>query len=157
MARTVVASEREALGVNVVLAYSDGRWLARAALDGIRTSGRTRGACLSELLVLEKNRIGGEIFLVVEEDPPALVGVAEVAEILDWDRRKVAVYAGRGLLPPPVAELAGGRVWKRSDIEAFREHRKSSSERAQGRRPRLLSTKLRAGLKRRGTGVSKAK
>ena len=45
-----------------------------------------------------------------------LVGVSEVGAILGWDRRKVSVYHGRGLLPAPVAELKAGTVWRLRDI-----------------------------------------
>ena len=48
-----------------------------------------------------------------------LVGVAEVAELLGWDRRRVSVYHARGLLPAPLAVLRSGPVWHRQDIEAF--------------------------------------
>ncbi|HEY8424603.1 MAG TPA: hypothetical protein VIK73_01135 [Limnochordales bacterium] len=47
-----------------------------------------------------------------------LVGTAEAADILGWDRRKVSVYAARGRLPKPVAVLRCGPVWRRQDIEA---------------------------------------
>lgn len=57
---------------------------------------------------------------------PQYVGVSVAAEILGWDRRKVSVYAGRGLLPQPLTRrqveslgLAGlrpGTVWHREDI-----------------------------------------
>lgn len=46
-----------------------------------------------------------------------LVGTAEIAERLGWDRRKVAVYVGRGLFPPPVVELRMGPVWLWPDVE----------------------------------------
>lgn len=46
-----------------------------------------------------------------------LVGVAEIAERLDWSKGRVTTYAARGLLPEPVAELAGGRVWRWEDVE----------------------------------------
>jgi hypothetical protein len=52
---------------------------------------------------------------------PRLVGVTEAAQILGWDRRRVATYVRRGAFPPPLAELAGGRVWAREDVVAFRE------------------------------------
>lgn len=48
-----------------------------------------------------------------------LVGVAEAAEILGWDKRRVSVYHARGLLPTPLAVLRAGPVWRREDIEAF--------------------------------------
>ena len=51
---------------------------------------------------------------------PDLVGVAEAAAILGWDKRRVATYIKRGSFPAPVAELAGGRVWRRDQIESFR-------------------------------------
>jgi SAM-dependent methyltransferase len=56
--------------------------------------------------------------------PPArgrLVGVAEAARLLGWDRRRVATYVRRGSFPEPVAELAGGRVWAEEDVAAFAE------------------------------------
>ncbi len=52
---------------------------------------------------------------------PEIVGTAEVAEILGWDRRKVSVYYGRGLLPKPIQKLRSGPLWKRSDIEHYKE------------------------------------
>jgi len=48
-----------------------------------------------------------------------LVGVAEAAAILGWDKRRVATYIRRGSFPEPLASLASGRVWDRADIEAF--------------------------------------
>ena len=54
----------------------------------------------------------------VRVDAP-VVGATEAAAILCWDRRKVSVYAARGLLPKPLAWLAMGPVWSRPDIEAF--------------------------------------
>lgn len=48
-----------------------------------------------------------------------LVGAAEAARILGWDRRKVSTYHGRGLLPKPVADLAATPVWRRQDIEDY--------------------------------------
>lgn len=52
---------------------------------------------------------------------PELVGVAEAAAILAWDKRRVATYVKRGSFPEPVASLASGRVWSRQAIEAFRD------------------------------------
>jgi len=64
------------------------------------------------------------VALILEADPPALVGMSEAASILGWDRRKFATYVARGHIPKPVAELAGGRVWRRTDIETFALQRK---------------------------------
>jgi SAM-dependent methyltransferase len=77
--------------------------------------------------------------------PPVadLVGVAEAAAILDWDKRRVATYISRGSFPEPLASLASGRIWERADIEAFaqafrarRDSRARSTARARrSRRP----------------------
>lgn len=48
-----------------------------------------------------------------------LVGVAEAAAILGWDKRRVATYIRRGSFPQPLASLASGRIWDRADVEAF--------------------------------------
>ncbi len=49
-----------------------------------------------------------------------LVGVKEAAEILGWDPRRVATYRSRGSFPEPIAELAMGPVWTRSQIEGYK-------------------------------------
>lgn len=54
-----------------------------------------------------------------------ILGTAELAELLGWDRRKVAVYHGRGHLPKPWAQLASGPIWRRADIDAYLEPSKS--------------------------------
>ena len=53
--------------------------------------------------------------------PGRLVGVAEAARLLGWDKRRVATYVRRGSFPRPVVELAGGRVWALEDVQAFAE------------------------------------
>jgi len=90
------------------------------AVPGCSARGTTRDECLSKLVARARELLGDETPLLLEEEPPALVGISEAAELLGWDRRKVAVYASRGQLPPPVAHLAGGKVWRRADIEAYR-------------------------------------
>ena len=52
---------------------------------------------------------------------PRLVGVAEAARILGWDKRRVSTYVRRGSFPEPVASLAGGRVWDEWDVTEFAE------------------------------------
>jgi SAM-dependent methyltransferase len=61
------------------------------------------------------------IWKVRKADPSAvpLVGVAEAAGILGWDKRRVATYIRRGSFPEPLASLASGRVWDRAEIERF--------------------------------------
>ncbi len=50
---------------------------------------------------------------------PVLAGVAEAAEVMGWDKRRVITYIDRGRFPAPIQALASGRIWLRSDIEAF--------------------------------------
>jgi predicted RNase H-like HicB family nuclease len=96
-------------------------WAAEVpAIRGLSARGTTREECLLKLVVRARTLLGSDAVLLLEEEPPALVGISETAELLGWDRRKVAVYASRGQLPPPVAHLAGGKVWRRADIEAYR-------------------------------------
>ena len=103
--------------INVSVTRAGDAWVASApALGGCQARGSTRSDCLSRLLDCIRQRVGKDVALV-EEQPPELVGVSEAAAILGWDRRKFAVYVARGHLPPPVAELAGGRIWRRADIE----------------------------------------
>jgi hypothetical protein len=75
---------------------------------------------------------------VVVEEVPDLVGVAEAAELLSWDKRRVATYIRRGSFPEPVASLRAGRVWRREDVEdfakAFRARQAARARRARRRR-----------------------
>jgi hypothetical protein len=87
-------------------------WLGRVGDEEIRT--KTRNGCVSAL----RRLIADDAVLIVEETPD-LVGVTEAAEILGWDRRRVVTYVARGAFPRPLASLAGGRVWRRDDVEAF--------------------------------------
>jgi hypothetical protein len=102
----------------------DGTWRGEAAgvaevVDGkadppITAAGRTLRECVQALGLAVEAGPG-------EEDTGALelAGVAEAAAILGWDKRRVATYVRRGSFPEPVASLAGGRVWRRADVEAF--------------------------------------
>lgn len=49
-----------------------------------------------------------------------LVGTAEAAAMLGVERPRIARYRNQGKLPDPVAVLAMGPVWLRTDIEAAR-------------------------------------
>lgn len=53
-----------------------------------------------------------------------LAGVAEAAEILGWDKRKVSTYISRGSLPEPIQRLASGPIWTRKQIEEYRDSKK---------------------------------
>lgn len=48
-----------------------------------------------------------------------LVGLAEIAELLQVRAGTVAQWRHRGLLPPPTAELRMGPVWTRGEIELW--------------------------------------
>lgn len=49
-----------------------------------------------------------------------LVGVAEIAEMLDITRQRVdAIVRTHDDFPQPQAELKAGRVWLRSEVEAW--------------------------------------
>lgn len=76
----------------------------------------------------------GEAVTVLVEVTPLVAGVAEAAEILGWDRRRVVTYIDRGRFPAPVQSLAATRVWLRSDIEAYAKQWRA--KRRAGPRPR---------------------
>ena len=49
--------------------------------------------------------------------PLDLVGVAEIAELLNISRQRVHVIAAtHDDFPDPVADLSAGKIWLRSDI-----------------------------------------
>jgi hypothetical protein len=95
---------------------SGGRWYARV-LDApiyVEVTGTSKLGCLQELRELA----GDESPLTVEV-VPAIAGVAEAAEIMGWDKRRVITYIDRGHFPEPLAWLASGRIWLREDVEAY--------------------------------------
>ena len=55
-----------------------------------------------------------------------LVGIKEAAELIGWSRQKTSVYYRRGLLPPPVAELACGPIWYLDDVARFAEREREA-------------------------------
>jgi hypothetical protein len=95
-----------------------GRWYAHVLdVDAfIEVTGTSRERCLRELREL----IGDDVDLVIEVIP-TVVGVAEAAEIMGWDKRRVITYLDRGSFPDPLTSLASGRIWLREDIEAYAE------------------------------------
>jgi hypothetical protein len=95
---------------------SGGRWFAHV-LDApmfVEVTGTSRRSCLDEL-----RKVAGDDATLTVEVIPSLVGVAEAAEIMAWDKRRVITYIDRGHFPEPIAALAGGRVWLREDVEAY--------------------------------------
>jgi hypothetical protein len=51
---------------------------------------------------------------------PPLVGLAEAAELLGWDKRKVSTYISRGSFPKPLKQLASGPIWTYKEIEDYK-------------------------------------
>lgn len=81
---------------------------------------------LKEKGIQASNGSPGRVNIRIDfEEPPApLVGVAEAAEILGWDKRKVSTYITRGSFPEPDQRLASGPIWTRKQIEDYRDSRK---------------------------------
>ncbi len=52
-----------------------------------------------------------------------LVGYAEAAAILGWDKRRIGIYMQRGAFPVPIQRLASGPIWTRKQIEEYKEGR----------------------------------
>lgn len=111
-----------------------GRW--EAGIDGdpaVRASAASRQRCLQGLRrALDRTHGPAEssqpLTLIVEV-LPVLAGVAEAAEVMGWDKRRVITYIDRGRFPEPVQSLASGRVWLRTDVERYAEdwHSRQSS------------------------------
>jgi hypothetical protein len=80
----------------------------------LEVTATARLACLDEL----REAVGDDVVLTVDVIPP-LAGVAEAAEIMGWDKRRVVTYIDRGHFPEPIAALASGRVWLREDVESY--------------------------------------
>jgi predicted DNA-binding transcriptional regulator AlpA len=51
--------------------------------------------------------------------PVDLVGVPEIAEQLEVDRRTAWRYVNRDDFPKPEAQVSGKRLWKRSAVEGW--------------------------------------
>jgi hypothetical protein len=92
----------------------DERWIGLLASPTIEVEDDTREGCLARL-----RDAAGESATLTVEVLPALAGVAEAAQIMGWDKRRVITYIRRGSFPEPFATLASGRVWRREDVEAF--------------------------------------
>jgi hypothetical protein len=102
----------------------NGRWTATMKSEAeVSASGTTKERCMAGLRralerTLPAGDRGGPVTIVVET-LPALAGVAEAADVLGWDKRRVVTYIDRGTFPEPVQSLASGRVWRRADVEAY--------------------------------------
>jgi hypothetical protein len=98
-----------------------GRWSGQTDSDPvIKATGTTSERCTASLgRSLRRLAAGGEPLTLTVEVVPALAGVAEAAQIMGWDKRRVITYIDRGRFPEPIQSLASGRVWRRSDVERF--------------------------------------
>ena len=88
-------------------------------------TGSSRERCLGALRRGIERRLaqageGAGLTLVVDVIP-RLAGVAEAAQVMGWDKRRVVTYIDRGRFPEPIQSLASGRVWVRAEVEAFAE------------------------------------
>jgi hypothetical protein len=102
--------------VRVRMWETGGRWYAHImdAPAFIEVTGTTRDRCLQEL----RKTTGDDVSLMIDV-VPQIVGVAEAAEIMGWDKRRVVTYIDRGQFPEPLTSLASGRIWLREDVERY--------------------------------------
>lgn len=102
--------------VRVRMWETGGRWYAHI-LDApafIEVTGTSRHACLGEL-----RKVTGDDVTLTIDVIPQVVGVAEAAEIMGWDKRRVVTYLDREQFPEPLTSLASGRIWLREDVERY--------------------------------------
>ncbi|HEX8100153.1 MAG TPA: hypothetical protein VF660_08130 [Actinomycetota bacterium] len=105
----------------------DGRWVAAIAegepVPSVLAKGPSKEECLARLRrALERSLTEGQqdgTPALLVELVPRLAGVAEAAQIIGWDKRRVITYIDRGRFPEPLQSLASGRVWSRASIEEF--------------------------------------
>jgi len=50
-----------------------------------------------------------------------LYGLAEFAQALGWDKRKLSTYVARGVMPAPYQQLASGPVWLGAQVDAYKD------------------------------------
>jgi predicted DNA-binding transcriptional regulator AlpA len=104
----------------------DGSWRAETWEDPPRdATGPDPEECLESLQArlvadrAETDRTSAEPLTLVVQSLPVLAGLAEVAQIIGWDKRRVITYINRGRFPEPLQSLASGRIWLRSDVETY--------------------------------------
>ncbi|HEY1332435.1 MAG TPA: hypothetical protein VGH10_13315 [Actinomycetota bacterium] len=107
----------------VVRQGADGRWTGIADPPvSARATAATPERCVAALRRAVERSASipkHESLTLIAETVPRLAGVAEAAEIMGWDKRRVVTYIDRGSFPEPAQTLASGRVWLRSDVEAY--------------------------------------
>jgi hypothetical protein len=113
-----------------------GRWAATADTDPpVKATGATSERCLAALNRSLKRLYGDDPLTLTIEMIPALAGVAETAQIMGWDKRRVITYIDRGRFPEPIQSLASGRLWLRSDVERFAKDWRARQGRRRSRSP----------------------
>ena len=103
----------------------------RADLAPIRCE--SREGCMREV-----ERLAGlpaDRATLVVEVSPLVAGVAEAAEVMGWDKRRVITYVSRGRFPRPAQALASGRIWLRSDVQRFSDEWHARRDRRAGEGP----------------------
>lgn len=97
-----------------------GRWVAESSSPhAARSTGSSPDRALAGLRrSLRRRQAAGDLTLIVQT-VPRLAGVAEAAQVMGWDKRRVITYIDRGRFPEPIQSLASGRVWVRRDLEEF--------------------------------------
>lgn len=65
---------------------------------------------------MKKHRIVNHSILKQKIDELQLVGVMDIAKLLNWSAPKVTTYMTRGKLPEPVTEISGRPVWYKPEI-----------------------------------------
>jgi hypothetical protein len=117
--------------VTVTLRQDEGgRW--RGSSDRLEVAARSKEECLRRIREASRIRSRGLVIEVI----PRLVGVAEAAQILGWDKRRVATYIQRGTFPEPAQSLAGGRIWAVDDIHEYARAFRARQRKRSSRRPR---------------------
>ena len=86
------------------------------------------------VLAREPRQLRRDIGYVIQQVglfPHQTVGqnIATVPRLLGWDKRRIFTYLSRGSFPEPLAALDSGRVWRRSDIEAYVRARRRKADR----------------------------
>lgn len=51
---------------------------------------------------------------------PPILGLAETADLLGWDKRKVSTYIKRNNFPKPLKQLASGPIWTYKQISDYK-------------------------------------
>lgn len=64
----------------------------------------------------KKKRIMNHSTVVKRLEELELVGVLDIAKLLNWSAPKVTTYAARGKLPDPVGKISGRPVWYKQEI-----------------------------------------